>query len=69
MRRANPYLIPRNHQVEAALTAASDHDDLTPFRQLLAALSQPFDEHPDHQPYAAPAPRDYTAHYHTYCGT
>jgi uncharacterized protein YdiU (UPF0061 family) len=69
LRRANPYLIPRNHQVEAALTAASDHDDLTPFRQLLAALSQPFDEHPDHQPYAAPAPRDYTAHYHTYCGT
>lgn len=67
MRRANPYLIPRNHQVEAALTVASDHDDLAPFRQLLAALSQPFDEH--HHPYAAPAPRDYTTHYRTYCGT
>ncbi|MDD4964807.1 MAG: YdiU family protein [Gallionella sp.] len=67
MRRANPYLIPRNHQVEAALTAASDHNDLAPFRSLLAALSQPFDEH--HQAYATPAPRDYTAQYCTYCGT
>lgn len=67
MRRANPYLIPRNHQVEAALAAACDHDDLTPFQNLLTALSQPFDEH--HPSYAIPAPRDYTAQYSTYCGT
>jgi serine/tyrosine/threonine adenylyltransferase len=62
-------VIPRNHRVEEALAAASEHDDLAPFDQLLAALKLPFDETPDLAPYAEPAPRQVTAAYQTFCGT
>ncbi|MFN6998186.1 MAG: hypothetical protein ACK4PH_28705, partial [Aquincola tertiaricarbonis] len=69
MRRASPWLIPRNHQVEAALTAASNNDDLGPFNRLLQALQRPFDEDPALADYAQPAPAEVTAGYQTYCGT
>ena len=45
MDRVNPVYIPRNHQVEAALAAATA-DDLGPFRRLLGVLAQPFEERP-----------------------
>ena len=32
MRAVNPWVIPRNHRVEEALAAASEHDDLQPFQ-------------------------------------
>ena len=41
MNRANPAVIPRNHQVEAALDAARNAD-LTPTRQLMSALASPY---------------------------
>ena len=69
MRRASPYVIARNHRVEEALAAASEHDDLAPFERLLAALRRPFDEAPELAPYAQPAPREMTARYQTFCGT
>lgn len=69
MRRANPWLIPRNHRVEEALAAASDHGDLKPFQQLLAALQQPYEETPACARYAEPAPTEVTACYRTFCGT
>lgn len=69
MRRVNPWLIPRNHLVEAALTAASDEGDLAPFERLLNALHQPFDEQPALSHYAEPAPREFTAEFRTFCGT
>ncbi|MGE5450721.1 MAG: protein adenylyltransferase SelO [Acidobacteriota bacterium] len=69
MRQVNPWVIPRNHQVEAALTAASDEDDLEPFHRLLAAVSAPYDEGPDQAGYAQPAPAAVTARYRTFCGT
>ncbi|WP_046115031.1 protein adenylyltransferase SelO [Aquincola tertiaricarbonis] len=69
MRRASPWLIPRNHQVEAALTAASNNDDPGPFNRLLQALQRPFDEDPALADYAQPAPAEVTAGYQTYCGT
>lgn len=69
MRRANPYVIPRNHLVEEALTAATMQDDLQPFRRLLAAVQQPFDESPAQLPFSQPAPAAVTACYQTFCGT
>ncbi|UUX96167.1 YdiU family protein [Aquabacterium sp. J223] len=68
MRQVNPAVIPRNHQVEAALAAATD-DDLAPFERLLAALKRPFDGTADQADYMAPAPADVTAGYQTFCGT
>ncbi len=69
MRRANPWIIPRNHRVEEALAAASDRGDLVPFERLLQALRRPFDEHPEDTLYAEPAPAELTACYRTFCGT
>ncbi|NRF65568.1 YdiU family protein [Aquincola sp. S2] len=69
MRRTSPWIIPRNHRVEEALAAASDHDDLGPFERLLAAIRQPFDEAPALARYAEPAPAAVTACYRTFCGT
>jgi uncharacterized protein YdiU (UPF0061 family) len=69
MRRANPFIIPRNHRVEEALAAASSHGDLAPFERLLAALEQPYNETEDTAPYAHPAPVEVTACYRTFCGT
>jgi uncharacterized protein YdiU (UPF0061 family) len=69
MRRASPWIIPRNHRVEEALAAASDHGDLGPFERLLQALRRPFDEHPEDARFAEPAPAAVTACYRTFCGT
>ena len=69
IRAANPLYIPRNHLVEEALAAASDHDDLGPFESLLEVVQSPFDEDPQHTRYALPAPKEFTACYQTFCGT
>ncbi len=69
LRRHNPVLVPRNHQVEHALSAASDEGDDGPFRQLLAAVRRPFDEGPDTAAYARAAPPDVAARHRTFCGT
>jgi uncharacterized protein YdiU (UPF0061 family) len=69
MRRASPIVIARNHLVEEALAAASEHDDLGPFKRLLAALRDPFVESAENARYAEPAPAAVTACYRTFCGT
>jgi uncharacterized protein YdiU (UPF0061 family) len=69
MRRANPWIIPRNHRVEEALEAASRDGDLAPFERLLSALRQPYAEEPQQAAYAEPAPAAVTACYQTFCGT
>jgi len=70
MRRANPFVIPRNHRVEEALAAASSGAaDLGPFQRLLAALQHPFDESPALASYGEPAPAARTGSYRTFCGT
>jgi uncharacterized protein YdiU (UPF0061 family) len=69
MRRVNPIVIARNHRVEEALAAASDHGDLTPFERLLGALGRPYDEAPEFASYAEAAPTAVTACYRTFCGT
>ncbi len=68
MQRQNPAIIPRNHQVEEALKAASEAGDLRPFHQLLAALAAPYDDDPQFAQYQAPpAPSERV--YQTFCGT
>jgi uncharacterized protein YdiU (UPF0061 family) len=69
LRAANPWLIARNHRVEAALQAASADGDLAPFQRLLAALQRPFEERQDLADLAEPAPPAVTACYRTFCGT
>ncbi len=68
MRRASPWLIPRNHRVEAALAAATD-GDMAPFERLLTAVRRPFEESSAFADLAEPAPADVTASYQTFCGT
>jgi uncharacterized protein YdiU (UPF0061 family) len=67
MDRVNPIYIPRNHLVEAALTAATD-GDLAPFEQLLDVVTRPFEARPVGEAYSSPAPRDAPRHV-TFCGT
>jgi uncharacterized protein YdiU (UPF0061 family) len=64
----NPIYIPRNYKVEEALTAAVDQEDMTPFSELLAVLSHPFDEVAGNEAYAEPAPVSEIP-YRTFCGT
>ena len=69
MRNHNPVIIPRNHQVEAALAAATGPaGDLIPMEHLLDALSQPYQLRPGFERYAEPAP-DAGRGYQTFCGT
>ncbi|MGH3693059.1 MAG: hypothetical protein ACRDRX_03500 [Pseudonocardiaceae bacterium] len=67
MDRVNPVYIPRNHQMEEALAAASA-EDLGPFERLLDVLAKPFDDRPGLKPYAASAPPSFGP-YRTFCGT
>jgi uncharacterized protein YdiU (UPF0061 family) len=69
LRESNPIVIPRNHHVEAALTAAVDHADIAPFERLLAAVSRPFDDDPQFGDLTEPAPPGFSDGYRTFCGT
>ncbi len=69
MRRSNPWLIPRNHCVEDALTAASDENDFGPFEQLLTALKHPYEADAKFVRFSNPASESFTANYCTFCGT
>jgi uncharacterized protein YdiU (UPF0061 family) len=68
MRRANPLFIPRNHLVEEAITAAENAQDFTPFENLLAVLSAPYEDQPGFERYADPPRPDQIVH-ETFCGT
>ena len=67
MDAVNPVYIPRNHLVEEALTAGSA-GDLTPFQNLLDAVTGPCEERPGLERYAEPAPEEF-GRYRTFCGT
>jgi serine/tyrosine/threonine adenylyltransferase len=68
MKMANPLYIARNHQVEAALSAATQ-GDLSRFERLLSVVKAPFEERMSNREYESPAPRQVTAQYQTFCGT
>ena len=56
MRTVNPAVIPRNHRVEEALSAAEEHDDLSVLHRLLAALASPYEARADLAEYQDPPP-------------
>ena len=64
MKGHNPAVIPRNHRVEEALSAA-EQGDLSVMENLLEALRNPFE---DHEEYSAPA-KATSCPYKTFCGT
>jgi len=67
MQRTNPILIPRNHQVEAAIQLAYK-GDFTLFHRLHEAWKSPFTENSDHADLeAAPLPDERVMQ--TFCGT
>lgn len=67
MQRTNPAVIPRNHQVEAALAAATN-GDMQPFHDLHDALQKPYENREVLTPYQSP-PGPEACHYQTFCGT
>ena len=68
MKTRNPAVIPRNHRVEAALEAAVERNDFAVMEQLLAVLSQPYQDPPEQAGYHLPAPPSEQP-YQTFCGT
>lgn len=67
MQRGNPFIIPRNHRVEEALNAASQHGDYLPMHNLLAALAKPFERNDAYAEYRSPSSDSRC--YRTFCGT
>lgn len=69
IQKANPAVVPRNHQIEKAINAAIDHGDFNPMNQLIDALSNPY-ENPSKttQAYMLPPGPDEQV-VETFCGT
>jgi len=67
MRASNPAYIPRNHLVEEMIQAALT-GNFSPFERLLTVLSNPHDEQPGAERFAAP-PRPEEIVQQTFCGT
>ena len=68
MERNNPVVIPRNHRVEEALTAATEKDDYQVMHELIKAITNPYDYSKDNA-YYREVPRETGCVYKTYCGT
>lgn len=66
MRQTNPAIIPRNHIVEQALTAAIT-GDITPVTTLMAALQTPYEDGPVSRYRTPPTPQERV--HQTVCGT
>jgi uncharacterized protein YdiU (UPF0061 family) len=68
MDQVNPAFIPRNHQVEAMITAAIEREDFTDFHHMLEVLARPYQEQPAARRFAdPPLPHERVAS--TFCGT
>ncbi len=68
MRRANPTFIPRNHLVEAVISAAVNQGDFQPFHDLLQVVTHPYGDTSGQERFAIPARSEQLVH-HTFCGT
>ncbi len=68
MDQVNPVYIPRNHLLEAALTAATE-GDLEPFEELYSVVTNPFEKRDGLDRYAEAAPESFGGNYQTFCGT
>jgi uncharacterized protein YdiU (UPF0061 family) len=67
MQRHNPAFIPRNHNVEEALQAATSADDYSVMNQLLDVLATPYDHGRDLPMFSTPGSA--AQPYRTFCGT
>jgi uncharacterized protein YdiU (UPF0061 family) len=68
MLAVNPVYIPRNHQIEAAIRAAEDHDDFSVFHDLHEVLQNPFVRQEGKDSYMLPPEPDEVVK-QTFCGT
>lgn len=68
MKKNNPVVIPRNHRVEEALSAAVNNNDYTVINKLLEAINNPYD-YSNVSEYYSESPKPTSCHYKTYCGT
>jgi uncharacterized protein YdiU (UPF0061 family) len=68
MQRANPRVSPRNHHVEAALSAVVESGDTGPAERLIEALRDPYTAGPQIAAYIDPPPEG-DQDYRTFCGT
>jgi len=67
MKQSNPSVIPRNHKVQEAISAAEE-GNYQVFFDLLAAVTRPFDDTPDLAAFQIPpAPSEQV--FRTFCGT
>jgi serine/tyrosine/threonine adenylyltransferase len=67
MHAVNPAFIPRNHRIEAVISAAINND-FGPFEELLTVLANPYQDQPAHAAYAEP-PQPQERVLQTFCGT
>ena len=67
LRRHNPAVIPRNHNVEEALLAATSADDYSVMARLLDVLATPYDHERDAPAFSTPGSGGEP--YRTFCGT
>ena len=67
MRKCNPVIVPYNHLVEEALSAAEE-GDIQPFYKLLSALEKPFEFSSSNEGFLNSTPNP-NPHYQTFCGT
>lgn len=67
LRSANPAFIPRNHVIEAVLKAAEE-GDVTPCKEMVGLLANPFVHADGSHPLFEPPPLD-SPRYRTFCGT
>ncbi|MEW6331070.1 MAG: protein adenylyltransferase SelO [Pseudomonadota bacterium] len=68
MQAVNPVVIPRNHQIEAAIRAAEDRGDFSVFHALHAVLQNPYAEQAGKERYRLP-PEPEEVVTKTFCGT
>ena len=69
MRAANPAVIPRNHLVEEAISAAVNNSDFAPFENLIAVLARPYEDVPATLARYEVPPRSDQIVRQTFCGT
>lgn len=68
MDRVNPKYILRNYLAQAAISKAEKERDFSEIERLLVLLSRPFDEQPQMESYAAPAP-EWARHIEVSCSS
>ncbi|MBM7579395.1 protein adenylyltransferase SelO [Jeotgalibacillus terrae] len=68
MQAHNPNVIPRNHRVEEAISAAVERDDLSVMHKLLNVLKDPYAYSDEQTPYCE-GPDSDAGPYRTFCGT